>query len=108
MKAVSITFGGKYRTGGDVHPTFPAAHPDGWLVILVPDDHPALTEQVNHLQVARAWAFAQLGSQWAFDYNGATPVRDGDEPGEGLTDWYPRGVLGIALVTEPIERAVIL
>lgn len=55
MTEYRVTFGMKYRT--QQHPTFPAAHPDGWLTIV------AATEEV-----AREIACAVLGKEWAFIY----------------------------------------
>lgn len=51
-----ITFGIKYAD--EPHPTFPAAHPDGWLTVVNAADHEA----------ARAAAVEALGTAWAFDY----------------------------------------
>ena len=50
-----VTFGCQYSY--TPHPTYPDAHPDGYVVIVAPSE-----------PVARAAAFAAFGQAWAFIY----------------------------------------
>jgi hypothetical protein len=50
-----VTFGQRYAR--EPHPTFPAAHPDGYVVIVAPSE-----------PIARAAAFSAFGTAWAFIY----------------------------------------
>lgn len=59
MPEYRVTFGQRYHR--EPHPTFPAAHPDGWLAIDATDEDTA--REVAHLM---------LGTHWAFLYDAAT------------------------------------
>jgi predicted dehydrogenase len=74
MKEYRVTFGLKYRT--NEHPTWPKAHPDGWLTVIAENEN-----------MARRFTAALLATNWAFIY-----PRDG----EHQADWdlYFKGELG--------------
>ncbi len=55
MSNFYITFGQKYRSM--THPSFPKAHPDGFLVIVAPT-----------YEEAREYAFRRLGDRWSMIY----------------------------------------
>lgn len=55
MSEFYVTFGIKYAR--EPHPTFAAAHPDGWVTIEAPDEI-----------AARTVAFERLGIYFAFIY----------------------------------------
>jgi len=65
-----VTFGQRYRE--EPHPTHSSAHPDSYAMISAPT-----------MEVARAEAFNQFGSAWAFIYS-----EDDFTPRE-----YPRGAM---------------
>jgi hypothetical protein len=72
MNEYVITFGQKYRR--EPHPTFPAAHPDGYVTVVAED-----------FEDCRRQTLAVLGRAWAFDY----------APGElDVEKWAPLGELG--------------
>lgn len=66
-----VTFGQRFHR--DEHPTFPAAHPDGWVTILAADR-----------DTAHRAAMERLGQAWGSLY------QQGDD-----IDWsmFPRGEL---------------
>lgn len=66
-----VTFGQQYPR--EPHPTFPAAHHDGWIEVQAEDE-----------TVARGYVVGRLGQQWSGIYN------DGDDLGRHL---YPLGAL---------------
>jgi len=68
-----VTFGQKYR--GETHPSFPEAHPDGWLTIVAEDRGQA-----------RAAAAAKLGREWCDMY--------GPESWPHVSHYFPLGELG--------------
>lgn len=72
-----ITFGSQYRTME--HPTFPPAHPDGYVVIHAVDE-----------PTARATAFGMFGDHWSMCYTRKEFMRDGVEQVER---WYPLGAI---------------
>lgn len=78
-----VTFGQQYAR--DPHPTFGAAHPDGWVTI-----------HARSEQAARDEAYTWLGRHWAFMYAmaGARSVSAYAEDGDDV-DWglFPRGEL---------------
>lgn len=87
-----MTFGQRYRT--EDHPTFLPAHPDGYVVIDVPDDRYAHAEAGGNEVAAREAAFALLGSQWSHLY----PLSEMDAmqlDGVSMTAMFPRGQLGL-------------
>jgi hypothetical protein len=51
-----VTFGQKYRR--ERHPTFPEAHPDGWLTI-----------EATDMYEARRAAYQMLGTGWSWLYD---------------------------------------
>lgn len=53
-----LTFPLRFARHDEEHPTFPAAHPDGWVRITAPS-----------YDEARTYAFKTFGTQWAFLYN---------------------------------------
>lgn len=65
-----VTFGQKYRR--EPHPTFPKAHPDGWVTVWAHDEDKA--RQITVKRLGRAWAFLYGPDTW--------------EP-----SWYPLGNL---------------
>jgi hypothetical protein len=65
-----VTFGCKYAR--EPHPSFPDAHPDGWVTIVAPDE-----------MAARRVAHERLSGQYAFIY----------APEEWEPEWFPRGEL---------------
>ena len=67
-----ITFGQKYSY--EPHPTFPKAHPDGWLRVTA-----------DSYEVARQIVFQVLGPAFAFDYT--------EEYFLNSRHLYPRGEL---------------
>lgn len=69
-----VTFGQRYRR--ETHPTFPAAHPDGWVTILAYDD-----------AGARAVAFSMFEQAWSFMYGPS------DRPQTYWDDTFPGGEL---------------
>ena len=69
-----VTFGQRYRR--EEHPTFPAAHPDGWVTILAYDD-----------AGARAIAFSMFDQYWSFMYGPA------DRPQKYWDETFPAGEL---------------
>lgn len=70
-----VTFGTRYAT--EVHPLFPAAHPDGWVAVL------AETEDA-----ARRLVHERIGSAWGFIYR---PLHPGYPASVGRH--FPRGQL---------------
>jgi hypothetical protein len=69
-----VTFGQRYRH--EVHPTFPAAHPDGWVTICAYDD-----------AGARAIAFSMFDQAWSFMYGPS------DRPQKYWDETFPAGEL---------------
>lgn len=80
MAEFFITFGVQYSRVP--HPTFPLAHPDGWVVIEAPDE-----------EAAREHAYARLGQRWAFIYTADTFD----------TSWHPLGELARFAAEAPSE-----
>lgn len=72
MREFRVTFGQRWRREG--HPTFPAAHPDGWLTIVAPDE-----------DRAREVAFGWLGRHWSDLYRATDP--------DAMWHLYPLGEL---------------
>jgi hypothetical protein len=81
-----VTFGIQYRT--EAHPTFPAAHPSGWVTIMAPDE-----------TAAREVAFERLGKAWAFIYQDGWP----GWPAAGLYSRFPLGELARWTMSEPTQ-----
>jgi hypothetical protein len=79
-----VTFGTRYAT--QLHPLFPAAHPDGWLAVL------AETEDA-----ARRLVHERIGSAWGFIYRPDFP----GYPEAGRR--FPRGKLAQWSTWNPIE-----
>ena len=84
MIATSFTFGVRYRPDGDnyeVHPVWPSATGQGWLVVMAED-----------YSTARSVTHRMLEGKFAFDYPGAKPK-----------DWerhYPVGEIATVYVTD--------
>lgn len=80
MAEYRLTFGQRYAR--EPHPTFPAAHPDGWVTIIAPT-----------WSAGRAFASDRFGRHWAFLYAeeefGATSAWP-----EPMSVLFPRGELG--------------
>lgn len=89
MSRFAVTFGQKYRHADVQHPTFLPAHPDGYVVVVVPDPlrlryrrEPSWTNDK-----AREAARALLGTQWSFIY-------DMDDRSAWEPRYWPRGQIG--------------
>jgi hypothetical protein len=52
MSTFYVTFGQQYRH--EAHPTFPKAHPDGWVTVVAADE-----------LAARSLAVERLGTAWS-------------------------------------------
>lgn len=78
MPEYRVTFGQKYHSR-ETHPTFPDAHPDGWLTIVAPD-----------YWTARHAAVQQLGTSWS-DIMTLETLGVGDQEWKRL---FPLGELG--------------
>ena len=67
LKEYRFTFGQKYRR--EEHPTFPAAHPDGYVTVIATDESQARNAVVG--LIGTAWAFcyvAPFTDDWAQCY----------------------------------------
>jgi hypothetical protein len=74
-----ITFGCQYAR--EPHPTYPDAHPDGYVTIIAPDE-----------RTARGAAFAAFGQAWSMIYT---------EPPEPY--FAPRGELTRLVASYPLR-----
>jgi hypothetical protein len=76
-----VTFGQQYAH--NPHPTFPAAHPDGWVTVHAPTE-----------KAARDATLALLGTRWAWMYamGDARSISGRSEDGDRV-NWavFPRG-----------------
>jgi hypothetical protein len=72
MTEFAVTFGQKYAR--DRHPSFPGAHPDGYVIIVADD-----------FQAARACAIAHFGVFWCDLY--------GPDTWESSRRYFPAGEL---------------
>lgn len=79
MTQYAVTFGQKYAR--EEHPTFPAANPDGYLLV----------EAVDEAE-ARELIYQVLGRNWAFMYDTTDPEWDYNP--STYDSHYPRGALG--------------
>lgn len=73
-----VTFGQRYSR--ERHPSLPAAHPDGWVVVVAPN-----------MDAARHYAHLRLGSHWSGIYDAE----------DHNPDLYPLGELARIGVGQP-------
>lgn len=91
MAEYRLTFG--HRFAREPHPTFPAAHPDGWVTIIA-----------DTWEQARRFAFDHFGQSWAFLYTEEEFGADGSWT-QPMDVVFPRGELGRFTVAPEARNA---